>query len=580
MSTINEMTNALEELTDIRDFREIKKTLMNFPKEQNEYEEYDYELLAFSFVEDQEDDYGKGSYYGPESGFHTENGYQRSPNIDRIDENVINYWKNRAEETDNYLLKARYSDLVWEFSKVLKLKGSSNLQYVLMAINSYIEIIENRLFNTEMSLIKVSKRAFSLAQTINDLNEIQKTKGAMIKFEQGIESDSLPGLWGFSYDCLIGNRKVNLDKDEESIIITMLEERLDRLFLSNEDESNSIEHGAVRLAEYYSKKKQFSAIQDLLKKIEQLYETYETVENIHRTEYNFQRLYQLYKEHNMNEDASRVLARISRLGKQISDSLIYHEFSTEIKREELESLFEVLLKGDLEQDIFRVCLYFTPIKEETQKQVLELDSRYPLANFFSKSILSENGRMIATIGSVEDDLEGNILKQTADNLQISMQFLDLVINELTKRHDLSSERTFELLKLSPAFAEDKFEFIKQGINLFYTENYVASMHILIPQIEDSLRNIIRICEGNTIKPNQKGGFDAILLSDILKSKILEDVFNDDIILYFKVVLNDGRGLNLRNNLAHGLAGINTFNRGIANLVLHLLLIISLFREEL
>lgn len=121
--------------------------------------------------------------------------------------------------------------------------------------------------------------------------------------------------------------------------------------------------------------------------------------------------------------------------------------------------------------------------------------------------------------------------------------------------------------------------MKQGIDLYFKENHIASINILVPQIEESLRNIIRLCEGNIIKPTDSGGFDVILLTDILNSEILMDVYNSDILLYFKIILNDKRGFNLRNNLMHGLAGENTFNIGIANLIIHLLLIISLFKEE-
>jgi hypothetical protein len=47
--------------------------------------------------------------------------------------------------------------------------------------------------------------------------------------------------------------------------------------------------------------------------------------------------------------------------------------------------------------------------------------------------------------------------------------------------------------------------------------------------------------------------------------------------YLEVVYVDKRGLNLRNNLAHGLLSPDVFNRYVADCVFHTLLALSLMR---
>ncbi|MFZ0321026.1 MAG: DUF4209 domain-containing protein, partial [Candidatus Sulfotelmatobacter sp.] len=55
------------------------------------------------------------------------------------------------------------------------------------------------------------------------------------------------------------------------------------------------------------------------------------------------------------------------------------------------------------------------------------------------------------------------------------------------------------------------------------------------------------------------------------------VLTEDLWRYLEVVYIDKRGLNLRNDLAHGLLSPSAFNRYVADRVFHTLLAISLLR---
>lgn len=578
MNKINNMIDLLEKPVSTESFMDIYIKLRNFTSEIDN-EEYNYELLAFSFREGEQSAGKSDRYYETSYTYLIDEKYRDFLNENQLSKAILSYWGKRAKETTNNIIKSRYSDLVWELSKFAKWDVPNKIDYALIAIDSYIDIIERKLIKDNFLLIKASKRAFNLAQSIKNPDKIEKAKAVIMRLEKDIAVDNLPGLWGFSFDCLIEGKRNYLNEDEENIIIKNLENRVERLFSLKEDESHAIEHGVVRLASYYKKKKQEDKVRGLLKKLEWLFRKHEKVNTIHQTEYKLQKLLQLYRQHKMKEEEKRVLVKISDLGKQIKESLATFEYKTEINREEIERLFDALIGQNLDETLYRICLYFIPKRAEAEKRVKERRGEHVFSDFFSTTILAEDGRKITSIGSINDDFEGNVIKQISDELQIRMFFLNLVINEITNRHKFNADKLFEVLAESPAFDKNKHEILKQGIDLYFKENYIASINILVPQIEESLRNIIRLCEGNIIKPTDSGGFDVILLTDILNSDILMDVYNSDILLYFKIILNEKRGFNLRNNLMHGLAGRNTFNIGIANLIIHLLLIISLFKEE-
>ena len=57
-----------------------------------------------------------------------------------------------------------------------------------------------------------------------------------------------------------------------------------------------------------------------------------------------------------------------------------------------------------------------------------------------------------------------------------------------------------------------------------------------------------------------------------------DVLGANTSLHFQTLFADPRGLNLRNEMAHGLLGASAFDGHIARLLIHTLLILGLWKE--
>jgi hypothetical protein len=71
--------------------------------------------------------------------------------------------------------------------------------------------------------------------------------------------------------------------------------------------------------------------------------------------------------------------------------------------------------------------------------------------------------------------------------------------------------------------------------------------------------------------------DAKNMNDVLRDEQMRTVLTENLWRYLEVVYVDKRGMNLRNNLAHGLLAPNVFNRYVADRVFHTLLALSLMR---
>ena len=106
-----------------------------------------------------------------------------------------------------------------------------------------------------------------------------------------------------------------------------------------------------------------------------------------------------------------------------------------------------------------------------------------------------------------------------------------------------------------------------------------SLHILLPQIEAIIRNLAEKIGVPILKPSRSGGFFYKTLDELLRDPKIAEVLGEDLCLYFRVLLTDPRGWNLRNDVCHGISHIETFNQNTADRVLHALLCLALVKEK-
>jgi hypothetical protein len=144
-------------------------------------------------------------------------------------------------------LQARYAGLIWELSQPSVGKKPHH-SIARLYCDALLNIADKKLDQYEVDTIKKLSHALSIATSLNDQALVNRTKQTIIKYESEVVEDSKPGLWGFSFDLLIGNRKVSLLEAEEIEIIDTLEKRLQRL---TGGDPWRCEKAAERLARYY-----------------------------------------------------------------------------------------------------------------------------------------------------------------------------------------------------------------------------------------------------------------------------------------------------------------------------------------
>jgi hypothetical protein len=116
----------------------------------------------------------------------------------------------------------------------------------------------------------------------------------------------------------------------------------------------------------------------------------------------------------------------------------------------------------------------------------------------------------------------------------------------------------------------------EAIDAYLQGDLVKAIHVLVPQIENSLRNALKLMGLPTNKPMRgpKGVMQEKNLNDILAHAAIRASMDEDTINYLQTFLNDPRGQNVRNRVSHGLCRREFFGRLVADRVFHILLSIS------
>jgi len=150
---------------------------------------------------------------------------------------------------------------------------------------------------------------------------------------------------------------------------------------------------------------------------------------------------------------------------------------------------------------------------------------------------------------------------------------------LIQRFGLTAEKLVEHLYLSPIFEENTREIIRDGLQAFMEDNHLVAAHLLIPQTEGAIRSLVEKAGGSVLKQGRVGGLQLKLLDELLRDQKTIEVLGEDMVLYFRILLTDPRGWNLRNNISHGMMTHDAFDATVSDRIVHALLCLALVRER-
>lgn len=542
------------------------------------------EALAFTFMEDYRDDAsGWGTYYGPVGAFQNGAGqWTHVPSIADVTPEVLDYWQKRVSEAKHPTLRARYADLVWDFARRVTGQGA-HPDMARTVIDATLEIVKGQRFTRPLAAITKLQRALSLAISLNDATRVVAVRDAIIALEDEIGRDELLGLWGFAFESLVDNKRVPLPPELEGKIIADLEARLVRRARGTEGNGPSNPHGAERaatlLVSYYRRRNQSDDARRVLRLWgDAVVRASEVTAPLVATAW-LERLFQVYQSEGMRAEAEKVAVRLHDAGQRSLAEMKPFSTKVEIPAEAVEQFLEAMTEGELEDVLNRIGVQFVPDKKELTAQVKEIAKTAVLTSMIRQVIVGREGQPLAQVGSVDDDLAGRVVQQAMMGMQFDIPMLRAVFERVQTTRGLSVAQLLTHVKQSPVFDSEKYPILEKGLDAYLRGDALTAAHLLIPQVEDGVRNIVKLSGGATFKPHRLGGVVLRPLDNLLGDERVKRALGDNVTSYFRVLFTDQRGWNLRNTVCHGAVPAAAFDLAVADRVLHALLVLALLRVE-
>lgn len=225
----------------------------------------------------------------------------------------------------------------------------------------------------------------------------------------------------------------------------------------------------------------------------------------------------------------------------------------------IEPLFEELTQQEAIIQFGRCTkVYHTT---DVKRELHEKQQQALFLSLVASDVLNESGQSVQKLPSLRDAINSGdtevVKKHMVCHVAERRRFGDAIptqiAHQLLLRKGIITENNLDFLVHNNALVpNNRQKIICQGICMGLNGDLYAAMHILLPQTENIIRNLVRLCGDSVTFLDDDGSEKYKPLSSLLKSKILKECYDEDWIFTFQSILDEVGGENLRNLNAHGL----------------------------
>ncbi|HDG3932778.1 TPA: DUF4209 domain-containing protein [Staphylococcus aureus] len=510
------------------------------------------------------------------------------PDIQKFTNDQIKYYEQRLNETNNLFLKVRYSDFLFEHGNKKITKTKYEISKCLLSC--LVEILTY--YSDDFNYTSVLARLVEVSLLMGDREKLEKAIELiylkMDEFDYNNEYSYVYELSKLIREILKSkHKKIILENHLNKIIIV-----LEKAIKNNFEDKNYYLHRVF--CEELSQYRKFDLISserrsELKKEIGKSYELeaeYQQGRNYKSllVKANFlEKAMEKYMEIGEREKSNKmkILVKWTYEEYENSNEMNLIRIPIEFPKEEIDKIIEGFISSDVQISLDKIAYSNDLIPKITviEDLVDKLSKEFPLQGLISKGLLNDGKKVVETT-TEEDNKTINFNSNYMHHLNINVELLlKAIFDKLISEFEISTEDFMQKFNKWELLDNKNVPFIEHGISRFLEKDYLSALHILVPQFESTVRRMFSkagysttsIRKGNT---QQEVTFNEFLLRDDVKSTLGNDVHK-----LIQIVMVEQSGLNLRNEIAHGLIELSNINYTKCILVIYLFLILTRYSIE-
>lgn len=513
------------------------------------------------------------SYFGPRSS--ATHDAPEYPCLADLTEAHVEQWISLASVLARPTLRARFADAAWELGKRLGSTRKDLYQYGLLAGQMYLRAaIEEQQQAIPLWVTRAALRSISLATQFKNEELLTNSFDFLMSFVDQVDVAHF-GIWSVPLDNLVKNASLGtarqqriLDHYDKYFKQTIAKGDLFRIELSGQPWAKYFyDHGE------YERAKNITLLYG-----ERVLELADALSNSALTAHHLSIVLDAYRRMGLRDHAERVRVQLEAKGKKVIASMKPRFIELDLDIEEIrKSLVSIIESPNPFVALYRLANGCAPNPAEISKS---LDGTGYIAHrLIPTSILGDNGLTVSMVGTYDQDRTGRITLEMARAMNLNATFFLIGIEEWKKKFELGSLPQTPDFLTSLLIPPDRISIYREGIEAFEQEDYIKCIHVLIPQVENSLRKLLELLGISVTKTEEDGSFELKNMNDVLRHECVQETLDEKLWYFLKTLYIDKRGMNLRNLVAHGIAPVEAFNRTNAALVIQSIVFLTMIREE-
>lgn len=507
------------------------------------------------------------------------------PHLGIFDDKIYEYLIMRLDATNHPKLKARYAHILWSSPK-------KHRKYAETTVDSYLELIpiyEQRCENDKdfcREIAEVVMNAYAIACKIN--YEVDKVKSELQRLIQKFSSDAAFSAWTL-ITYMLKPKKGFTKKDFDG---------LQNICWQIAESFSDDGHTAINFLKLGEKVDQRLEKQshDWIFRIAQHYETQmKQREKSPMVALHFcTDAIKYYRRVGDEEKIRELEKRYS----EFKDSMEFHTTNIDIDITEIvrwtRDFARDFVKNASSDEIIG-CLItdkiFLPTVQEAENSVKEQIKKSPLLHLLPK-VISDQSRNTAQHFETDDEKKYHSLLESYQ-LQLEMgntYLINSVLTEAISERKLSIDILLDFLNKNCWYGKipNWLNLIAPALNEYFRQvdfyladpihnfpNFVLSLDSLTLKIEGLFRHLCQLSGVTTSRHKQDNSGRNIAqekdIDALLREDLIQKLFDEDDLLFFKFLLVEKCGYNLRHKIAHTLLPFQTYNWHYMNLMILALL---------
>ena len=188
---------------------------------------------------------------------------------------------------------------------------------------------------------------------------------------------------------------------------------------------------------------------------------------------------------------------------------------------------------------------------------------YPVSALFAATHRSHDGRVIAKcpgmgFGNTEsEEYKATVWAKMIEHYKLGLSLavqsgIWPALEILRLEHRLREDDFISIASNSPIVPIERERLWAKALFLGYDNDFVAALHILVPQVEHMVRWHLKSANVKTTNLDKEGIENENGLSTLMEIAEVSQIVGEDLAFELKALFCDAFGPNLRNQIAHGL----------------------------